>query len=93
MFSVDVSPDMNMYTLLVNQAYDSSFALCEFIDNAIHAHLISKKMSPLNINLDFYSNENLESNMRNKIVIRDNGPGINRTLLGKVRISGEILLG
>ncbi|MDY7611931.1 ATP-binding protein [Klebsiella pneumoniae] len=83
MFSVDVSPDMNMYTLLVNQAYDSSFALCEFIDNAIHAHLISKKMSPLNINLDFYSNENLESNMRNKIVIRDNGPGINRTLLEK----------
>lgn len=40
-------------------------------------------MSPLNINLDFYSNENLESNMRNKIVIRDNGPGINRTLLEK----------
>jgi len=37
----------------------------------------------LNINLDFYSNENLDSNMRNKIIIRDNGPGINRTLLEK----------
>lgn len=83
MFSVDVSPDMNMYTLLVNQAYDSSFALCEFIDNAIHAHLISKKASPLNIELEFYNNENSDPNMRNKIIIRDDGPGISRTLLEK----------
>lgn len=81
MFSIDVSPDMNMYTLLINQAYDPSFALCEFIDNAIHAHMQYEKLGTLEVNIDFFSNEYHDASVRNKIVITDNGPGIDKKTL------------
>lgn len=81
MFSVDVSPDMNMYTLLINQAYEPSFALCEFIDNAIHAQLESNSKEPLEITVRFYSNEYMDKELKNTIIIEDNGPGISETNL------------
>jgi len=81
MFSIDVSPDMNMYTLLISQAYEPSFALCEFIDNAIHAHLKSASKDPLTVNIDFFSSSYKDSSLKNRIIITDNGAGINRQLL------------
>ena len=83
MFTVNVSPDMAMYTLLISQGYDPSFALCEFIDNAIHAHNgISKdKFTPLHIKVMFYSNQSSDPASKNIIVIEDDGPGISEETL------------
>lgn len=83
MFPVNVSPDMAMYTLLINQGYDPTFALCEFIDNAIHAHTSNGTVhaKQLRIKLKFYSNEYHTPELRNSIVIEDDGPGIPKDAL------------
>ncbi|MBL8524205.1 MAG: ATP-binding protein [Betaproteobacteria bacterium] len=83
---VDVSPDMGMYKLLTRQGYEASFALAEFVDNAIDAHLkhqsrSSKDVQQLDIKLKFYSESYADPALRNVIVIEDNGPGISHQRL------------
>lgn len=88
MFKVNVAPDMGMYTLLRSQGYDPGYALAEFVDNAIHAYLTQsnkrrKAGDPLRVDLRFYSPEYADSDLRNCVVISDDGPGINRETLPK----------
>ncbi|RBA25505.1 ATP-binding protein [Herminiimonas fonticola] len=78
---VDVSPDMSMYLLLRSQGYEESYALAEFIDNAIHAHQNAVASNPklhekLTINLSFYSNNYRDAASQNSISIIDDGVGI-----------------
>lgn len=80
---VNVSPDMGMYNLLRSQGYDTSYALAEFVDNAIHAfqmHGLKPKKSriSLKVTLNFFSMHNSNPSLRNSIQIVDNGPGIAR---------------
>jgi Histidine kinase-, DNA gyrase B-, and HSP90-like ATPase len=81
MFTVNVSPDMGMYHLLRNQGYDPAYAVAEFIDNALQAHLSQPKTKkpssePLKIDLHFYSNDFGKIQLQNSLSIKDNGPGI-----------------
>lgn len=79
MFPVSVSPDMAMYNLLKNQGYETSYALAEFIDNAIHAwQQVKGKKAPLSVTIKFYSLQYKNSKKRNSIEIVDTGPGIAR---------------
>ncbi len=83
MFEVNVSPDMAMYTLLINQGYDPTYALCEFIDNAIDAHLknSSNIKTSVSISIKFYSNESKNPKYKNCIIISDDGPGMSKDTL------------
>lgn len=78
MFPVNVSPDMAMYNLLKNQGYETSYALAEFIDNAIHAwQQTTGKKKPLEVVVKFYSMDyKKDLNKRNSIEVADTGPGI-----------------
>lgn len=81
MFKVNVAPDMGMYSLLRSQGYDPAYAIAEFIDNAIHAYqtLCPDRHSnghELTVKLEFYSSNYKDPELRNNIVIDDNGPGI-----------------
>ncbi|WP_023269657.1 ATP-binding protein [Acinetobacter gyllenbergii] len=82
MFEVDISPDITMYNLLKSQGYEPAYALAEFIDNALQAHLEKNKRlgmsNPLEINLNFYSTDYPETGLKNSIVIEDDGPGITK---------------
>ena len=82
MFLVDISPDITMYNLLKSQGYDPAYALSEFIDNALQAHLSNNKtqeeIEPLEVKLYFYSKDYREAELKNSIVIEDNGPGITK---------------
>jgi hypothetical protein len=79
MFPVNVSPDMAMYNLLKSQGYDTSYALAEYIDNAIHAwQQVKGASSPLSVTIKFYSHNYKVSKKRNSIEIIDTGPGIAR---------------
>lgn len=81
---VDVSPDMGMYHLLRSQGYDPAYAIAEFVDNAVQAHLshASASAEPLSVDIRFYSNDHRDPKTRNSIVIEDDGPGITRDRLG-----------
>ncbi|GHA70379.1 hypothetical protein GCM10009007_08890 [Formosimonas limnophila] len=77
MFPVNVSPDMAMYNLLKSQGYDPAYAIAEFIDNALQAHLMSgSDREQLNIDLHFYSSDFKQASLKNSLLIKDNGPGI-----------------
>lgn len=78
MFPVNVSPDMAMYNLLKNQGYETSYALAEFIDNAIHAwQQTTGKKKPLKVVVKFYSMDyKKDLKKRNSIEVTDTGPGI-----------------
>ena len=83
---VNVSPDMGMYHLLRSQGYDPAYAVAEFIDNALQAHLAQvapagKAVEPLEIDLYFYSSDYSKASKRNSLVIDDKGPGIKRDRL------------
>jgi hypothetical protein len=83
---VNVSPDMGMYHLLRSQGYDPAYAVAEFIDNALQAHLAQSDASgktgeALKIDLYFYSGDYAKASKRNSLVIDDNGPGIKRDRL------------
>lgn len=80
---VNVSPDMGMYHLLRSQGYDPAYAIAEFVDNAVQAHLshASADAEPVQVDLRFYSNDYRDPTKRNSIVIEDNGPGIARDRL------------
>lgn len=79
MFPVNVSPDMAMYNLLKSQGYETSYALAEYIDNAIHAwQQVKGASSPLSVTVKFYSHNYKVSKKRNSIEIIDTGPGIAR---------------
>lgn len=78
MFSVSVSPDMGMYNLLKNQGYETSYALAEYIDNAIHAWQLKHTHNVLKVHIKFYSQKYNGSKKKNSIEIIDNGPGIGR---------------
>jgi hypothetical protein len=78
---VNVSPDMGMYHLLRSQGYDPAYAVAEFIDNALQAHLAKavaagKTSEPLAVDLHFYSGDYATVSKRNSLVVSDNGPGI-----------------
>lgn len=84
--NVNVSPDMGMYHLLRSQGYDPAYAVAEFIDNALQAHLThvaSGKISerPIKVTLNFYSSLNSDAKVRNSLVIVDDGPGLQKTRL------------
>lgn len=85
MFKVNVSPDMGMYHLLRSQGYDQAYAIAEFIDNALQAHLTHNKSNashqPLDVKLRFYSNDFIKADRRNSLVIEDSGPGIKKSRL------------
>lgn len=85
MFVVNVAPDMGMYHLLRSQGYDPAYALAEFVDNALQAHLSAprrgKSRTPLSIDLYVYSTDYKDAALRNSIVISDTGPGIGRNRL------------
>lgn len=83
---VNVSPDMGMYHLLRSQGYDPAYAVAEFIDNALQAHLthlasgeISER--PITVTLNFYSSLNANPKIRNSLVITDDGPGLQKKRL------------
>lgn len=80
---VSVAPDMGMYRLLKNQNYSASYALAEFIDNSIQAHLDSKQGDLLTVKVKIYSKDSIDPNKRRSIVISDNGPGISEDRLEK----------
>jgi anti-sigma regulatory factor (Ser/Thr protein kinase) len=77
---IDVSPEMSMYRILSSQNYDISFALAEFIDNAIQAFYDQQPITPtgeiLEITLRFYSTDYHKSDLKNSIIIEDKGYGI-----------------
>lgn len=86
MFPVNVSPDMAMYNLLKSQGYEPAYAIAEFIDNALQAYLSRKSadntlISPLEIDLYFYSNDFKKTELKNSLLIKDNGPGIIKSRL------------
>lgn len=86
MFKVNVSPDMGMYHLLRSQGYDPAYAIAEFIDNALQAHIThaeqsSTPTSTLDISIQFYSSDFANHEKRNSIVIVDKGPGITKERL------------
>jgi len=86
MFKVDVSPDMAMYHLLRNQGYDPAYALAEFVDNALQAHLSRplqerEEVGALEVTITFHSDTARHAPLRNSIVIEDSGPGISRDRL------------
>lgn len=86
MFPVNVSPDMAMYNLLKSQGYEPAYAIAEFIDNALQAHLSLKAAdssitNPLEVDLYFYSNDFEGNKLKNSLVIKDNGPGIRKDKL------------
>ncbi|MBU86036.1 ATP-binding protein [Alcanivorax sp.] len=83
MFKVNVSPDMNMYSLLINQGYDPTYALCEFLDNSIHAFQEHSDLDVLEIDISFFSENYHVKKNRNSITISDKGPGIQKDLLKK----------
>jgi|GEM_PF-1752885 histidine kinase/DNA gyrase B/HSP90-like ATPase len=83
MFKVNVSPDMNMYSLLISQGYDPTYALCEFLDNSIHAFQEYSDLDVLEIDIDFFSSSYHIKSKRNSIVITDRGPGIKKEVLKK----------
>lgn len=83
MFKVNVSPDMNMYSLLISQGYDPTYALCEFLDNSIHAFQEYSDLEVLEIDVDFFSGNYHVNERRNSIVISDRGPGIEKEVLKK----------
>lgn len=83
MFRVDVSPDMKMYDLLIRQGYDPTYALCEFLDNSIHAFQEHSDLEVLEIDVDFYSSNYHVKSAQNTIVISDRGPGIDKETLKK----------
>jgi hypothetical protein len=83
---VNVSPDMGMYHLLRSQGYDPAYAIAEFIDNALQAHLLSQAKEdahtrPLKVTLKFYSAHYTKTAQRNSLVIEDDGPGLQRARL------------
>jgi hypothetical protein len=80
MFPVNVSPDMAMYNLLKNQGYETSYALAEFIDNAIHAWQQEKHKGAdqLQVTVKYYPQDYKVLAKRNSIEVTDNGPGIAR---------------
>lgn len=83
---VNVSPDMGMYHLLRSQGYDPAYAVAEFIDNALQAHLTQAvpagdAIKPLEIDLYFYSGDFTKASKRNSLVIDDKGPGVKRDRL------------
>ncbi|PPK74759.1 histidine kinase/DNA gyrase B/HSP90-like ATPase [Methylobacter tundripaludum] len=70
---INVSPDMQFYTLLESYPYTSTGALCEYIDNALEAFKSAKNKSFENLP------DKLEIDIaltHNSIVIRDYGVGI-----------------
>src|SRR5262245_37931263 len=81
---VNVSPDMGMYHLLRSQGYDPAYAIAEFVDNAVQAHLshATSGAEPVKVDLRFYSTDYRDPAKRNSIVIEDDGPGIPRDRLG-----------
>lgn len=81
MFSVNIAPDMAMYSLLISQGYDPANAICEFIDNSIHAFQENKSKGTLNIKVKYYSNGYQDKDLRNSLVIDDDGPGISEEVL------------
>lgn len=85
MFAVNVAPDMGMYHLLRNQGYDPAYALAEFVDNALQAHLATRRRrkarAPLTVDICVYSTNYKDATLRNSITIRDTGPGIARDRL------------
>ena len=82
MFLVDVSPDISMYNLLKNQGYDPAYALGEFVDNALQAHInqtkSDKRRKFIEVSINFFSIDYPDFNLKNSIIIRDNGPGITK---------------
>ncbi|WP_081767230.1 ATP-binding protein [Hylemonella gracilis] len=73
---VNVAPDMGMYNLLRVQGYDPAYAIAEFVDNAISAHLKEKTKTALKVEIKFYSTEYVDTAKAHSIEIIDNGPGI-----------------
>jgi signal transduction histidine kinase len=63
---------------LRSQGYDPAYAIAEFVDNAVQAHLshASVGAEPVVVNLWFYSNDYRDPIKRNSIIIEDDGPGI-----------------
>ncbi|HEX7910698.1 MAG TPA: ATP-binding protein [Paraburkholderia sp.] len=83
MFKVNVAPDMGMYNLLRNQGYDPAYALAEFVDNALQAHLLrpaqraKKAVKPLKVDIKFYSADySKDPKLAQSVIIEDSGPGI-----------------
>ncbi|TMO88113.1 ATP-binding protein [Pseudoalteromonas ruthenica] len=79
-FSVDVSPEMQIYKILQHLNYDLETAYAEFIDNSIQSFLDNKELinsnggesnSKLNIVVEI-------SSSNKQIVIKDNAGGISR---------------
>lgn len=70
---LDVTPGMITYNLFENFPYTMTRALCEFIDNALHAfleHRDKMNQQALDIQIKFFSKK------ENKVEITDNGAGI-----------------
>lgn len=80
MFPVNVSPDMAMYNLLKNQGYETSYALAEFIDNAIHAWQQENHADDeqLQVTIKYYPQDYKDYKKRNSLEVTDNGAGIAR---------------
>lgn len=82
MFEVNVAPDMSMYHLLKSQGYNPAYAIAEYVDNALQAHLSQRKDDEkIDIDIYIYSNEFKTPSLRNSVVIIDNGPGISKERL------------
>jgi hypothetical protein len=88
MFKVNVAPDMGMYNLLRSQGYDPAYALAEFVDNALQAHMQARpkssraKWAPLKVDIRFYTPAYTgDDKLRQSIVVEDNGPGIQKDAL------------
>lgn len=70
---LDVTPGMITYNLFENFPYTMTRALCEFIDNALHAFLEHREkmnQKTLDIQIKFFTKK------ENKVEITDNGAGI-----------------
>lgn len=81
MFEVDIAPNVAMYRLLESLGYSPSFALCEFIDNALHAHAKANIRRPLNVRLRFYSDGVGGAAKKRSIEVSDDGPGMSKDKL------------
>ncbi|MBO9490450.1 ATP-binding protein [Endozoicomonas sp. G2_1] len=79
-FSVDVSPEMQIYGVLQHLNYDLETAFAEFIDNSIQSFIDSeKKLAKLDTDSSPKLNIKIEiSSKENQIVISDNAGGIKR---------------
>lgn len=70
---IDVSPDMQFYTLLDSYPYTVKNALSEYIDNALEAYRTAKKNLIQNLPKILTITISIK---KNRIIINDNGTGI-----------------